>query len=117
MILELLKGKRSNYHPIWRDERIRCWYRARSRLDKACDLQKHISDTARRQNFTSSEKLHKDSVQVFGAPTKLSLNHWGLSGSWNVNAESAVLQTVPGKIVFRFHSRDMRVLCSCCNER
>ncbi len=38
---------------------------------------------------------------------KLSLNHWGLSGSWNVNAESAVLQAVPGKIVFRFHSRDL----------
>jgi hypothetical protein len=38
---------------------------------------------------------------------KLSLNHWGLSGSWNVNAESAVLQVVPGKLVFRFHSRDL----------
>jgi hypothetical protein len=30
-----------------------------------------------------------------------------LSGSWNINAESAVLQAVPGKIVFRFHSRDL----------
>jgi hypothetical protein len=31
----------------------------------------------------------------------------GFSGSWNVDAESAVLQVVPGKIVFRFHSRDL----------
>jgi hypothetical protein len=51
--------------------------------------------------------VHKDSIQIFSAPGKLSLNHWGLSGSWNVNAESAVLQAVPGKIVFRFHSRDL----------
>jgi thiol-disulfide isomerase/thioredoxin len=59
------------------------------------------------QNFASPEKVHKDSIQIFSAPGKLSLNHWGLSGSWNVNAESAVLQAVPGKIVFRFHSRDL----------
>jgi hypothetical protein len=51
--------------------------------------------------------VRRDSVQVYGVPAKLSLNQWGLSGSWNVNAESAVLQTVPGKIVFRFHSRDL----------
>ena len=62
------------------------------------------------QNFASPEKLHKDSTQAFSAPAKLSLNHWGLSGSWNVNAESAVLQSVPGKIVFRFHSRDLHVV-------
>jgi thiol-disulfide isomerase/thioredoxin len=62
------------------------------------------------QNFASPERLHKDSIQAFSAPPKLSLNHWGLSGSWNVDAESAVLQTVPGKIVFRFHSRDLHLV-------
>ena len=54
--------------------------------------------------------MHKDSSQVFTAPAKPSLNHWGLSGSWNVNAESAVLQALPGKIVFRFHSRDLHLI-------
>ena len=62
------------------------------------------------QNFTSPEKVHKDSVEVYSAPAKLSLNHWGLSGSWNVNPESAVLQALPGKIVFRFHSRDLHLI-------
>jgi thiol-disulfide isomerase/thioredoxin len=62
------------------------------------------------QNFASPEKLHKDSAQLFSVPAKLSLNHWGLSGSWNVNAESAALQAVPGKIVFRFHSRDLHLV-------
>jgi len=59
------------------------------------------------ENFASPERVRRDSVQIFSVPAKLSLNQWGLSGSWNVNAESAVLQTVPGKIVFRFHSRDL----------
>jgi thiol-disulfide isomerase/thioredoxin len=62
------------------------------------------------QNFASPERVHKDSIQIFSAPAKPSLNHWGLSGSWNVNAESAVLQAVPGKIVFRFHSRDLHLV-------
>jgi hypothetical protein len=43
-------------------------------------------------------------------PAKLPLNHWGLSGSWNVNAESAVLGAAPGKVVFRFHSRDLHLI-------
>jgi hypothetical protein len=62
------------------------------------------------QNFASPERVHKDSIQIFSAPVKLSLNHWGLSGSWNVDVESAVLQAVPGKIVFRFHSRDLNLV-------
>jgi thiol-disulfide isomerase/thioredoxin len=68
------------------------------------------------QNFASPEKLHKDSAQLFSAPAKLSLNHWGLSGSWNVNAESAVLQSVPGRIVFRFHSRDLHLVLAPCKD-
>lgn len=62
------------------------------------------------QNFASPEKLRKDSTQIFSAPGKLSLNHWGLNGSWNVNVESAVLQAAQGKIVFRFHSRDLNLV-------
>jgi Thioredoxin like C-terminal domain len=54
--------------------------------------------------------VRKDSIQIFSAPVKLCLNHWGLSGSSNINAESAVLQVVPGKIVFRFHSRDLNLV-------
>jgi thiol-disulfide isomerase/thioredoxin len=62
------------------------------------------------ENFASPEKVRKDSAQVYSAPANFSLNHWGLSGSWNVNAESAVLQATPGKVVFRFHSRDLHLV-------
>jgi thiol-disulfide isomerase/thioredoxin len=59
------------------------------------------------ENFASRERVHKDSTEEFNAPASLSLNHWALSGSWNVNAESAVLQVAPGRVFFRFHSRDL----------
>jgi thiol-disulfide isomerase/thioredoxin len=62
------------------------------------------------QNFASPEKLRKDAIQSFSAPAKLSLNHWALSGSWNVNSESAELQAVGGTVVFRFHSRDLHLI-------
>lgn len=41
---------------------------------------------------------------------RLSLNQWALSGTWKVGAESAVLQTAPGRIVFRFHARDLHLV-------
>jgi thiol-disulfide isomerase/thioredoxin len=59
------------------------------------------------ENFASPEKMRKDSVQIYSEPVRPALNHWGLIGPWNINAESAVLQSVPGKVVFRFHSRDL----------
>jgi thiol-disulfide isomerase/thioredoxin len=61
------------------------------------------------QNFASPEKVHKDLIQILSEPGKLSLNHWGLRGSWNINAESAVLHAMPGKILFRLHSRDLNL--------
>ena len=65
---------------------------------------------AQAQNFASPERLAKDSASAYTVPSKLALNHWGLAGSWNVNAESAVLQSTPGKIAFRFHSRDLHLV-------
>ena len=38
------------------------------------------------------------------------MNDWGLSGSWNANAESAVSLAPSGRIVFRFHSRDLHIV-------
>lgn len=61
----------------------------------------------RAERFTSPEHVAWDVTASYTAPAKLLLNQWGLNGSWNVGSERAVLQTAPGKIVFRFHSRDL----------
>ena len=62
------------------------------------------------ERFASPERLAQDSPKTYSPPARPSLNQWGLSGSWNVGAESAVLQAAPGKIVFRFHSRDLHLV-------
>jgi thiol-disulfide isomerase/thioredoxin len=65
---------------------------------------------ARAEAFSSPERVAQDATRIYSLPAKPSLNEWGLSGSWNVGAESAVLQEAPGKLTFRFHSRDLHMV-------
>jgi thiol-disulfide isomerase/thioredoxin len=62
------------------------------------------------ERFASPGRLAHDSRKTYSQPSFPSLNQWGLSGSWNIGAESGVLQTGSGKIVFRFHSRDLHMV-------
>ena len=62
------------------------------------------------ERFASPERVAEDSRRTYSPPVRPSLNQWGLSGSWNVGPEHAVLQMEPGKIVFRFHSRDLHAV-------
>src|SRR5271155_3217493 len=64
----------------------------------------------RSSNFASAEPIAKDSPQTYSPQPRLSLNQWALGGSWKVGEESAVLQSAPGKIVFRFHARDLHLV-------
>ena len=66
----------------------------------------------RAERFTSFERVVRHSPKLYGTPETLSLNHWGLSGAWNIGVEGAVLQDGPGKIALRFHSRDVHMVLS-----
>ena len=61
-------------------------------------------------NFDSAEPVAKDSRKTYSPQARLSLNQWALGGSWKVGEESAVLESLPGKIVFRFHARDLHLV-------
>ena len=65
---------------------------------------------ARAENFASPERMARGSRKTYSLPAKLALNQWGLGGSWNIGAESGTLESAPGKIVFRFHSRDLHMV-------
>src|SRR5947199_405912 len=71
---------------------------------------------ARAEKFASPGGFARDSVRIYSVPARPSLNQWGLGGSWNVGAESAVLQQAPGKIAFRFHSRDLHMVLAPPNN-
>lgn len=64
----------------------------------------------RQQNYVSREKIQPDSPGTYTAPGRLDVNNWGLAGQWNVGAEKAVLASAPGKIIFRFHARDLHLV-------
>jgi thiol-disulfide isomerase/thioredoxin len=64
----------------------------------------------RGERFASPERVDEDTSNAYSAPVRPSLNQWGLGGTWNIGAESAVLQTAPGQITFRFHSRDLHIV-------
>jgi thiol-disulfide isomerase/thioredoxin len=65
---------------------------------------------ARTENFASPERMAHESRRIYNPPVRPGLNQWGLGGSWNVGAERATLESAPGKIVFRFHARDVHMV-------
>ena len=64
----------------------------------------------RAENFSSAGGIAEDRPKEYQAPGTLSLNHWGLAGSWVVDPEKAMLRTAPGKILFRFFARDLHLV-------
>jgi cytochrome c biogenesis protein CcdA/thiol-disulfide isomerase/thioredoxin len=65
---------------------------------------------ARAQNFRSPGGLAHDRLQSYSAPAALELNQWALEGMWIVDPEKAVLAKSPGRIVYRFHARDLHLV-------
>jgi len=64
----------------------------------------------RAEGFASGGVQAHDRAYAYTAPSGLSLNAWGLSGTWVVGAQQATLQSAPGRIVYRFHARDLHLV-------
>jgi thiol-disulfide isomerase/thioredoxin len=64
----------------------------------------------RGERFASPGGLARDVPRTYGAPERPRLNQWGLVGSWSIGPESALLERAGGRIVFRFHSRDLHLV-------
>jgi thiol-disulfide isomerase/thioredoxin len=64
----------------------------------------------RTENFESPGGAVPDQRHVYGAPAKLELNHWALSGDWTVGKQATRLNQANGRIVYCFHSRDLHLV-------
>ena len=62
------------------------------------------------ERFASPQRVARDSRASYTLPMGASLNRWGLSGLWTVEAERAVLGVASGRVAFRFHSRDLHMV-------
>jgi cytochrome c biogenesis protein CcdA/thiol-disulfide isomerase/thioredoxin len=65
---------------------------------------------ARAEHFASPGGQKPGQVADYQAPTSLQLNQWALAGRWKVEGEDAQLQQRGGRIVFRFHARDLHLV-------
>jgi cytochrome c biogenesis protein CcdA/thiol-disulfide isomerase/thioredoxin len=65
---------------------------------------------ARQENYVSPEKIAQDAPALYTAPGRMDVNNWGLAGKWTVGSERAELVSAPGKILFRFHARDLHLV-------
>ena len=46
----------------------------------------------------------------YAVPGRLRLNHWGLGGDWTVGRHAVVLHQAGGRILYRFHARDLNLV-------
>ena len=65
---------------------------------------------ARAEHFASPGGQRAGQVSDYLAPAALSLNEWALAGRWAVGEEDAQLQQAGGRIVYRFHARDLHLV-------
>ncbi|ABB05714.1 cytochrome c biogenesis protein DipZ [Burkholderia lata] len=65
---------------------------------------------ARAESFTSPGGAVRDAAHRYDAPAHPDLNDWGLAGTWQVGAERASLDAPSGRIVYRFHARDLHLV-------
>ena len=64
----------------------------------------------RADGFASPDSPVIDAKHVYTLPTRLGLNHWGLSGEWTVKSGSAVSNGAGARIVYKFHARDVNLV-------
>ena len=64
----------------------------------------------RAEHFASAGGELLDQRRVYSAPAQLKLNEWALAGDWTTKKESAVLHKTHGKVIYRFHARDVHLV-------
>ena len=65
---------------------------------------------ARAENFSSPGSIKRDAEKSYTEPKHPSLNDWGFAGDWIDHEQVAILDSAGGKIVFRFHARDLHLV-------
>jgi thiol-disulfide isomerase/thioredoxin len=64
----------------------------------------------RTQNFASAGGIRQEMEASYSLPDKPTLNQWGFSGKWADHEQNAQLKAAGGKILYRFHARDLHLV-------
>ena len=63
----------------------------------------------RTEGFASRGEA-RNKPHVYALPASLRLNEWALSGEWTLKSDAAELNGTNGRLVYRFHSRDLHLV-------
>ena len=64
----------------------------------------------RTETFSSPGGAVSGKRRLYAVPTRLALNEWALAGEWTMANEPTTLNKGPGRIVCRFHARDVHLV-------
>jgi thiol-disulfide isomerase/thioredoxin len=64
----------------------------------------------RAERFVARGGARRDEQHRYAAPARLGLNEWALEGDWTVREQAAVAGKPGGRIVYRFHARDVHLI-------
>lgn len=64
----------------------------------------------RAQNRRLQPYLKEDQDETYVPVSPVYFNEWTMAGTWNIGEESAVLKKAGGKIIYRFHARDLHLV-------
>jgi cytochrome c biogenesis protein CcdA/thiol-disulfide isomerase/thioredoxin len=62
------------------------------------------------ENFASPGGIVADMPAVYQSASRMGLNQWSLGGNWTIGGEFASLNKPSGRIVYRFHARDLHLV-------
>jgi thiol-disulfide isomerase/thioredoxin len=62
------------------------------------------------QGFASLGDPALDQTQNYAAPDRWNLNNWALAGDWTIERRASVLDRAGGRILYRFHARDVHLV-------
>jgi thiol-disulfide isomerase/thioredoxin len=65
---------------------------------------------ARAEGFASPGGVEVGERHAYSTPDELELNQWALAGEWTIRAQPAVLHETGGRLVYRFHARDLNLV-------
>ena len=64
----------------------------------------------RTTNFSSPGGMKRGRNNNYVAPEILNLNHWALTGDWTVQQQEVALNEANGRLLYRFHARDLHLV-------
>jgi thiol-disulfide isomerase/thioredoxin len=66
--------------------------------------------TGQAEGFASPGGAVTGKRRTYSAPSSLRLNRWALAGDWTITPAAATVEKANGRIVYRFHARDVHLV-------